>query len=71
MRRDLHSLFDGGYVTVTPVLKFRVSRRIKEEFENGRDYYRMDGQAVVPPQVSAWHPEAAALKWHNEERFLG
>src|SRR5205807_9861979 len=36
MRRDLHSLFDSGYVTVTPDLKFQVSRRIKEEFENGR-----------------------------------
>jgi HNH endonuclease len=38
-RRDIHSLFDAGYVTVTPDYHFEVSRRIKEEFENGRDYY--------------------------------
>jgi putative restriction endonuclease len=28
LRRDLHSLFDRGYVTVTPELRFEVSRRI-------------------------------------------
>src|SRR5262249_18781460 len=39
LRRDIHSLFDAGYVTVSPDLKFEVSRRIKEEFENGRHYY--------------------------------
>ena len=29
LRRDIHSLFDAGYVTVTPDLQFEVSRRIK------------------------------------------
>jgi predicted restriction endonuclease len=33
LRRDIHSLFDAGYVTITPDLRFEVSRRIKEEFE--------------------------------------
>jgi len=32
LRRDIHSLFDAGYVTVTPGLRFEVSRRIREEF---------------------------------------
>jgi putative restriction endonuclease len=27
LRRDIHSLFDAGYVTVTPDLRFEVSRR--------------------------------------------
>jgi putative restriction endonuclease len=39
LRRDIHSLFDRGYVTVTPAWHFEVSRRIRDEFENGRDYY--------------------------------
>jgi putative restriction endonuclease len=30
-RRDIHSLFDAGYVTVTPDLLFEVSGRIREE----------------------------------------
>ena len=36
IRRDIHSLFDTGYVTVTPDLNFEASRRIREEFENGK-----------------------------------
>lgn len=43
LRRDIHSLFDAGYVTVTPDLRFEVSRRIKEEFDNGRHYYELMG----------------------------
>jgi putative restriction endonuclease len=70
MRRDIHALFDSGYVTVTPELRFHVSRRIKEEFENGRDYYRMHGQQVVPPSSVSWQPDPAALRWHNEARFF-
>jgi putative restriction endonuclease len=70
MRRDIHALFDSGYVTVTPELRFHVSRRIKEEFENGRDYYRMHGQQVALPQSASWRPDTTALRWHNEDRFL-
>jgi HNH endonuclease len=70
MRRDIHALFDTGYVTVTPELRFHVSRRIKEEFENGRDYYRMHGQIVTPPQSALSRPDTDALRWHNEDRFL-
>jgi putative restriction endonuclease len=52
LRRDLHSLFDRGYVTVTPQLRFEVSRRIKEEFENGRDYYALHGRPSVCRLIS-------------------
>ncbi|MFH1736676.1 MAG: HNH endonuclease, partial [Actinomycetota bacterium] len=38
LRSDLHILFDGGYITVTPNRQVIVSRSIKEEFKNGRDY---------------------------------
>ena len=47
--RDLHSLFDAGYVTITPKLNFEVSRRIKEEFENGRQYYELHGRTIAAP----------------------
>lgn len=71
LRADIHKLFDSGYVTVTPELRFQVSRRIKEEFENGRDYYRLDGREIRLPENPAHRPAAEALWWHNEERFLG
>ena len=57
LRRDIHSLFDRGYVTVTPELRFEVSRRIKEEFENGRDYYALHGRSVQPPERLTARPD--------------
>ena len=71
LRRDIHALLDAGYVTVTPDLRFHVSRRIKEEFENGRHYYQLHGQPIATPTSSNWRPDATALTWHNETRFLG
>ena len=71
LRRDIHSLFDRGYVTVTPTHHFEVSRRIRDEFENGRDYYAMHGRSVQVPQRPDQKPDPQALTWHNENRFLG
>jgi putative restriction endonuclease len=71
LRRDLHSLFDSGYVTVTPDFRFEVSRRIREEFENGRQYYAMHGQEIFVPKKSLEKPDPVALNWHNEQCFRG
>lgn len=71
LRRDIHSLFDAGYVTVTPKHHFEVSSRIKEEFENGRDYYGLHGNTIYVPKKYAQKPDSAALSWHNENCFLG
>ncbi len=71
LRRDIHSLFDAGYVTVTPDLRFEVSRRIREEFENGRHYYALHGSVVDAPANLIERPDPAALTWHNELVFRG
>jgi putative restriction endonuclease len=71
LRRDIHSLFDRGYVTVTPAHRFEVSRRIRDEFENGRDYYAMHGKLIAVPDRSELQPDSDSLRWHNENRFLG
>jgi putative restriction endonuclease len=71
LRRDIHSLFDAGYVTVTPDLHFEVSRRIREEFENGRHYYALHGQRVSAPARPGQRPDPSALAWHNEHCFNG
>ena len=71
LRRDIHCLFDLGYVTVTPEHIFEVSPRIREEFENGRDYYAMHGRELLLPRRNELRPEGAALDWHNNHRFLG
>ena len=71
LRRDIHGLFDTGYVTVTPDLRFEVSRQVREEFENGRDYYDMHGKPIVVPHRIADRPAIEALTWHNENRYRG
>jgi putative restriction endonuclease len=65
LRRDIHSLFDKGYITITPTLEVEVSRRIKEEFENGRDYYRHHGNTIRLPANPMDRPSAEFLEWHN------
>lgn len=71
MRRDIHSLFDQGYVTITPDHRFEVSRRIREEFENGRHYYELHGSSVTIPSIASQQPDRSALAWHNSSRYLG
>ena len=72
LRSDLHTLFDRGYMTVTPEHRIEVSKRIREEFENGRDYYVFQGQGlrILPDRQVEW-PGREFLDWHNREVFLG
>ncbi len=58
-------------MTVTPALEIEVSRRIREDFENGRHYYALHGEAVRAPAEPGERPSAEFLRWHNEEAYLG
>lgn len=71
LRSDLHTLFDRGYLTVTPDLHVEVSKRIRAEFSNGRQYYAMDGQQISVPASPYARPAPAFLRWHNEQVFRG
>lgn len=71
LRSDIHRLFDRGYVTVTPELRFEVGRKLKEDFENGKSYYGLHGKYVHPPARPADRPDSELLAWHNSVRFKG
>lgn len=71
LRADLHKLFDAGYVTVTPDYEFRVGERLREEWNNGRSYYRMHGTRVALPTAGFPPPDRELLEWHASETFLG
>jgi len=72
LRSDFHRLFDRGYVTVTPDFRIEISRRLKEEFANGRSYYPFHGQPLNHlPNAEEDRPSRQMLIWHNENRFLG
>lgn len=72
LRSDLHTLFDKGYMTVTTDLKVEVSRRIREEFSNGREYYALHGQELkILPSDRSHRPATQFLEWHQNNCFLG
>jgi putative restriction endonuclease len=71
LRRDLHALFDKGYITITPNMTVEVSKKIKEEFENGRDYYRHHGNLIRLPVNITNRPAVDFLSWHNQNVYKG
>ena len=69
LRQDIHTLFDRGYLTVTPEYKVEVSNRIRQEFNNGDDYYAMHGRTIDLPALQQLRPSREMLSWHNERVF--
>lgn len=71
LRTDLHILFDRGYLTVSPKLVTEVSKRIKDDFENGHNYYQMHGCKLhTVPDREEYYPDPKFIQWHNENVFL-
>lgn len=70
-RSDIHRLFDKGYVSVTPDYRFVVSRRLKDDWANGKTYYPMHGSRIFLPEAEAEKPETAMLEWHMASKFKG
>ncbi len=71
LRRDIHSVFDAGYVTIDEQLRFVVSDRVRTDFNNGNEYRRLHGTLVTVPASPRFQPDRAALRWHNQTVFLG
>lgn len=72
LRSDLHKLFDAGYLTLTDDYRVEVSGRIKEEFQNGREYYRFQGQKMlILPEQMRQQPDRKYLNWHQNNVFNG
>jgi putative restriction endonuclease len=70
MRSDLHRLFDEGYMTLDPHdRRVVVSKRIRAEFENGKDYYKLEGQVVREPSQLWARPTAENLEYHAYNIF--
>jgi putative restriction endonuclease len=70
LRRDLHALFERGYLTVAPDLDIVVSKRLKEEFHNGDEYLAMAGRKLALPARSEDRPKREFLDWHNQHRYV-
>lgn len=72
LRQDLHTLFDRGYITISEKLDIEVSKRIKEDYGNGKEYYAFHGKKLIEiPERPIDRPAAQFLQWHNENVYLG
>ncbi len=71
LAQEFHTLFDLGYVTVTPDYTVRVSDALREEWENGKRYYEFQGSVLHVPGERALQPCKAALEWHGNLVYRG
>lgn len=69
LRRDLHRLFDLGYVSARADGRFLVSPRLRSEFANGRTYYALEGSVLRPPPDPRAAPDRELLEWHSQSVF--
>jgi putative restriction endonuclease len=71
LRADVHRLFDKGYITIDTEHRLIISKRLKDEFNNGRTYYPLHGSRLRDPHMPEMRPQTDHLTWHNEHVFLG
>jgi len=69
-RSDIHTLFDRGYVTVSPEYRFRVSERLRKDWQNGRAYYDLADGPIHLPAFEKSRPSKLELEWHSDTVFL-
>ena len=72
LKSDFHTLYDDGYITVDTDYRVNVSKRLHEDYGNGRDYYKYDGQELlILPGNKIELPSKEFLEWHNNNVYLG
>ena len=71
LRSDVHTLFDQGYVTVTPKHRFLVSPRLKRDFDNGEPYYQLSDKRIWLPGRDEDQPSREFLEWHADTVYRG
>ena len=71
LRRDIHSVLDAGFATFTDDLRFHVSRKITDVFNNGNEYKRLHGHILKIPSQALLKPSLESVRWHQTERYVG
>lgn len=69
LRRDIHSVYDAGYITFDDDFHMVVSDTVKTVFNNGQEYRRLHGQRLNVPDNPSLRPNREHLRWHQTERF--
>jgi len=71
LRSDIHTLFDRGYISVTPERKVLVSKKLKDDFDNGEPYLPLAGNKIHVPSNEAEQPAKEFLEWHVDTVYRG
>lgn len=71
LRSDFHTLFDQGYISISPDYEVLVSDAIRDQFNNGKLYYARHGKKLISlPKRQDWLPSREYLEWHNNAVFV-
>jgi putative restriction endonuclease len=70
-RRDIHSVFDAGFATLDDNLRFVVSKKIVDVFNNGNEYRRLHGTKLKSPISLDAKPSLDLIRWHQSEKYVG
>lgn len=71
LKSDFHTLYDEGYITITTDYRIDVSKKLHEDYGNGKDYYKYHGQKLIVLPDEDKRPAKEYLEWHNENVFVG
>ncbi len=69
LRSDVHTLFDRGYLAIDPEHRLVVSRQLREDFDNGEEFYSRASQPIVVPDRRVDRPAKEYVEWHLDEVF--
>jgi putative restriction endonuclease len=70
LRADLSALFNRGLMTVDAAdLRVRVSPLIRQRYNNGMNYYLLEGHPIRVPEQVENQPDRDILAWHNDKVF--
>ncbi len=72
LRSDVHALFDGGYITVTPEHRVLVAKKqLKDDFDNGEPYWPLHNATIHLPARETERPAREFLEWHSDTMYRG
>lgn len=72
LRSDVHTLFDRGYISVTPDNRVLVAAgKLKKDYDNGEPYVPFHGTKILLPENESEQPSREQLEWHNDTVFRG
>jgi putative restriction endonuclease len=69
LRSDVHTLFDNGYLGIDTSHRLLVSKRIRDDFGNGEEFYLRAGTTIDLPDRSVDRPHPDAIEWHLDTVF--